>query len=84
MEYLSTYLAVFLLFLSKVLAEGETKGYLRREHSVLKGEFDMALVNCAPNPSLECDFYTLKETFVKDLMSSRFSILFPVDVNFVL
>ncbi|CAH3158123.1 unnamed protein product [Pocillopora meandrina] len=37
MEYLNTYLAVFLLFLSKVLAEGETKGYLRREHSVLKG-----------------------------------------------
>ena len=51
MEYLNTYLAVFLLFLSKVLAEGETKGYLRREHSVLKGEFDVALVNCAPNPS---------------------------------
>ena len=83
MECLNTYLAVFLLFLSKVLAEGETKGYLRREHSVLKGKFDMALVTCAPNPSLECDFYILKETFVKEL-SSRFSILIPVDVNFVL
>ena len=38
MEYTNVLLSVFLLFISKVLADGETKGYLRREHSIFKGE----------------------------------------------
>ena len=54
-----TYLTIFLLFLLTVLLEGEMKEYLCRVHSVFKSEFDMVLVNCAPNPLLDLIFTLL-------------------------
>ena len=56
MAYWKTYLAVFLL---TVLAKGEMKEYLCRVHSVFKSDFDLALVDCAPNPMLDLTFTLL-------------------------
>lgn len=59
------FLSVFLLLISEVIANEESRGYLRREHSILKGEVKLFLLNLTNQSILKCNFLESQENFVK-------------------
>ena len=88
MEFTNVFLSVFFLFISKVIANEESRGYLRREHSIFKGElkcfpedltnmvsFERYLLRSQPNLQRNVTLMAISCGEEVTVLSQRFSSL---------